>query len=167
MFLCQNSSDFVQVDPFNANIYNGFNTTWVGKGSLWLTPRSFLFMILMATFSPVRMCRPSLTLAKPPDKHTMFITHIREDMTPTELFYPLTHIDIAITWADSLINLIVFEEFVVLRSFHRHPPRFSRTMINLTAGREKVWSSSVSAQLTKQTHLNWETHNSIWVQNIR
>lgn len=31
-----------------------------------LTPKSFLFMILMATFSPVRMWRPSLTLAKPP-----------------------------------------------------------------------------------------------------
>lgn len=32
-----------------------------------LTPSSLLFMILMATFSPVRMCRPSLTLAKPPE----------------------------------------------------------------------------------------------------
>ena len=36
--------------------------TSVGK----LTPSSFLSMILMATFSPVRRCRPSFTLAKPP-----------------------------------------------------------------------------------------------------
>lgn len=27
-------------------------------------------MTLMATFSPVRMCRPNLTLAKPPEKQT-------------------------------------------------------------------------------------------------
>lgn len=31
-----------------------------------LTPRTFFSMILMATFSPVRMCLPSLTFAKPP-----------------------------------------------------------------------------------------------------
>ena len=36
-------------------------TEWVE-----LTPSSFLFMILMATFSPVSRCRPSFTLAKPP-----------------------------------------------------------------------------------------------------
>lgn len=39
-------------------------------------------MILMATFSPVRMCRPSLTLAKPPVKHTSLIILIRDDKTP-------------------------------------------------------------------------------------
>lgn len=43
--------------------------TFVPVGSVQLlTPSSLLFMILMATFSPVRMCRPNLTLAKPPEK---------------------------------------------------------------------------------------------------
>lgn len=34
-----------------------------------LTPRVFFSIILIATFSPVKMCRPSLTLAKPPTKY--------------------------------------------------------------------------------------------------
>jgi len=32
----------------------------------WLTPKATLSMIFIATFSPVRRCRPSFTFAKPP-----------------------------------------------------------------------------------------------------
>lgn len=50
--------------------------------TLILTPKSFLFMILMATFCPVRMWRPNLTLAKPPEKtHVLKESHIGKDIT--------------------------------------------------------------------------------------
>lgn len=36
--------------------------------SVWYTPKAFLSIIFMATFSPVKRCVASLTLAKPPFK---------------------------------------------------------------------------------------------------
>lgn len=74
-----------------------------------LTPRTFFSMILMATFSPVRMCLPSLTFAKPPAEG-------RNQKWCLETFPFLctntmtTTTRRKVTWANSFVNLIVSEE---------------------------------------------------------
>lgn len=94
----------------------------------FLTPRSFLFMILMATFSPVKMCRPSLTLAKPPGgKRKKENTHtgFRQDTIQIVTVFLNAFIYSCITGADSLINLIISLELVrsaMLRPFYWHLP---------------------------------------------
>lgn len=100
-----------------------------------LTPRSFLFMILMATFSPVRMCRPSFTLAKPPE-NTHRMCKIRWHQQRC-----FTHKHTLPTRANSLIQLIVSVELVGsagLGPFHGHPPCFSRTMVTLPGTHKTV-----------------------------
>ena len=99
-------------------------TTFHEAASLSLTPRSFLFIILMATFSPVAMCRPSLTLANPPKTYTKEAhnTDQRGYFKNKAEFKRITNWYDA-TWADSLINLIILMKLcgsAVLRPFHRH-----------------------------------------------
>lgn len=57
--------------------------------SLLLTPKSFLLMILMATFCPVRMCRPNLTLAKPPGKTNKRFHSVEEKKLHWQVGYKL------------------------------------------------------------------------------
>lgn len=84
-----------------------------------LTPSSLLFMILMATFSPVRMCRPSLTLAKPPENTSHLVGERAKPWDGGECWRGLDS-----TRTDGLINLVVFVELfgtMDLCPLHRHP----------------------------------------------
>lgn len=66
---CNLENCFIYNDKAFSDIYIFFLSETL---SFLLTPKSFLFMILMATFCPVRMWRPNLTLAKPPEKTHVF-----------------------------------------------------------------------------------------------
>lgn len=116
-----------------------------------LTPSSLLFMILMATFSPVRMCRPSLTLAKPPENTSIFSKRKSQNVEVAERGWGWTGLDI--TRTDGLVNLIVFVELlraVDLRPLHRH-------LFHTFPQRETLLTVDTLNKVQPKLELSWRT----------